>query len=88
MQRYQRKDERFQILYEIVEHAQSLGIIGVGDINQRTNLRCLEELVNVTSTVKSKVNTNFERNMIVVHANFKLLSSVFVLLWPVLVAFP
>jgi len=88
VQRYQRKDERFQILYEIVEHAQSLRIVGVGDINQRTNLRCLKELVNVTSTVKSKVNTNFERNMIVVHANFKLLSSVFVLLWPVLVAFP
>jgi hypothetical protein len=88
VQRYQRKDQRFQILYKIVEDAQSLWIVGIGDINQRANLRCLKELVSVVCTIKPKMNTNFERNMIVIHADFKLLPPVFVLLWPVLVTFP
>jgi hypothetical protein len=45
-------------------------------------------LVNTILIVKLKMNTNFERNMVVVHADFKLLSPIFVLLRPVLVTLP
>ena len=41
---YQREHQRLQVLNEVVEHAQSLRILRLRDIDKRSNLGCLMNL--------------------------------------------
>lgn len=41
MKRNQTEDQSFQVLYQVVEHAQALRISGLGYIDQRANLGSL-----------------------------------------------
>jgi len=42
MQRYERKDERLEVLYQVVEHAQTFWVFGLVHVDQRANLGGLQ----------------------------------------------
>jgi hypothetical protein len=48
MQSYQRENQGLQVLNEIVEYAKSLGVLGFGDIDERTNLGGLDDKAAVS----------------------------------------
>ena len=47
MQRYQRKDQRLEVLHEIIEDTEPLGVLRLLDVHQRADLGRLERDVLV-----------------------------------------
>lgn len=85
-----RERTHLDILYEIVEHAQTLWVLAVLHIDERADLCGLRSQSHrqQKSSTSCSSSTHLERNVVVPEPNFQLLLANNVLLRPVCVVFP
>ena len=89
MQRYQREDESFEILHQIVENTEPFWVSRFRDIDKRSDLGSLIRILSKCANVVSVYGIAYlKRYMLVAQPYLQLLLSVLILLGPFGVVFP
>ena len=89
---YQREDQRLEVLHEIVEDAEAFWVGGVTDVDEGSDLCCLD---CATSSVSQHIVMHgtagiayLKRDVVIPQSDLQLLSPVLVLLRPLAIIFP